>query len=330
MQRLIRELEELCAPLGGRVGVAARDLRSGAEVLLRADEPYPLASVFKIPVMVEVMRRADAGDLSLDEEIELREQDKSPGGILLHLHDGLRLTVRDLLYFMITQSDNIATDLLWRRVGLESVNRTMRVLGLQDIDCFMPDREFFLVEVGAPASWRDLTAVEIVERVRSARSEGRLAELYAAIRDETRDVDGAAFQQLYDERFGLDGSQGFDHSFLIDQALDNTGSPAAMLELLAMIAEDRCASPASCRLMEQILLRQEWRERIPAGLPVGLHVANKTGSVAGTVNDAAIVRRADGSALVIVVFARELDQTGEAHAEPVIAALAGTIWRHLG
>jgi len=330
MQTLARELKELCAPLGGRVGVAARDLRSGAEVMLHAHEPYPLASVFKIPVMVEVLRRADAGDLSLDEEIELREEDKSPGGILLHLHDGLRLTVRDLLYFMITQSDNIATDLLWRRVGLESVNRTMHALGLGDIDCYIPDREFFLIEVGAPVSWRGLTAAQVVERVRAARDEGRLAELYAALLDESRDLDGAAFQRLYDERFGLDGSKGFDHSFVIDQALDNTGSPASMLELLAMIAEDRCAAPASCRLMEQILLRQEWRERIPAGLPAGLHVANKTGSVAGTINDAAIVRRADGSALVIVVFTRGLDQAAEAHAEPVIAAVAGTIWRHLG
>jgi beta-lactamase class A len=329
MQTLVRELDELTAPLGGRVGIAARDLRNGEQVMLHADEPYPLASVFKIPVMVEVLRQVDRGAVRLDERIELHEQDKSPGGILLHLHDGLSLTVLDLLYFMITQSDNIATDLLWRRIGLDSVNSTMHELGL-DIDCSMPDREYFLLEVGACPSWRGLHAEEIVRRVRATRAAGRMAELFAAVLDEARDLDGARFQQLYDERFGLDGSDGFDHAFVIDQALDNTGSPAAMAELLSMIAGGRCATGESCRLMERIMLRQEWRQRIPMGLPAGQYVANKTGSVAGTVNDAAIVRRADGSELVLVVFARGLDQQASERADSVIADVAAAVWRRLG
>jgi beta-lactamase class A len=329
MQTLVRELEELTVPLGGRVGIAARDLRSGEQIMVHADEPYPLASVFKIPVMVEVLRQVDTGVVRLDERIELREQDKSPGGILLHLHEGLSLTVLDLLYLMITQSDNIATDLLWRRIGLDSVNRTMRELGL-DIDCYVPDREYFLLEAGACPSWSDLHAETIVQRVRAARAAGRLAELFAAVLDEARDLDGARFLQLYDERFGLDGSGGFEQTFVIDQALDNTGSPAAMAELLSMIAGGRCATGESCRLMERIMLRQEWRQRIPMGLPAGLHVANKTGSVAGTVNDAAIVRRADGSELVLVVFARGLDQRASDQAESVIAKIATAVWRRLG
>ncbi len=51
----------IAAPLGGTVGVAARNLASGAEVHIDADELFPMASCFKIPVMVEVMRQVDAG-----------------------------------------------------------------------------------------------------------------------------------------------------------------------------------------------------------------------------------------------------------------------------
>ena len=40
--------------------------------------------------------------------------------------------------------------------------------------------------------------------------------------------------------------------------------------------------------MIEIMSRQEWRDKIPAGLPPGV-VANKTGGVTGTRNDAAIV-----------------------------------------
>ena len=110
----------IAASLGGTVGVAARNLASGAEVHIAADDLFPMASCFKIPVMVEVMRRVDAGSLRLDDRVTLTEADKSPGSTLIHCHEGLRPSVRDLLYLMITLSDNTATDMLWRhgRPGL--------------------------------------------------------------------------------------------------------------------------------------------------------------------------------------------------------------------
>ena len=74
--------------LGGTVGVAARNLASGAEVHVDADELFPMASCFKIPVMVEVMRQVDAGALRLDDRLTLTEADKSPGSTLHPLSRG--------------------------------------------------------------------------------------------------------------------------------------------------------------------------------------------------------------------------------------------------
>jgi beta-lactamase class A len=76
--------------------------------------------------MVEVMRRVDAGALRLDDRLTLTEADKSPGSTRIHCQEGLRPSVRDMLYLMITLSDNTATDMLWRLVGLAAVNETMR------------------------------------------------------------------------------------------------------------------------------------------------------------------------------------------------------------
>ncbi|MBM3148283.1 MAG: serine hydrolase, partial [Actinobacteria bacterium] len=78
MERVRHEIEALCAPLGGGVGVAARDLTSGAELLLQADDVYPLASVFKVPLMVTVLRQVDDGRIDLHERVRLDEDDKSP------------------------------------------------------------------------------------------------------------------------------------------------------------------------------------------------------------------------------------------------------------
>ncbi|MBM3146940.1 MAG: serine hydrolase, partial [Actinobacteria bacterium] len=219
------------------------------------------------------------------------------------------------------------TDLLWRRAGLGAVTGEMSRLCLASIDCFMPDREFFLLEVGACPSWRDLAPQDLVRTVVDTRARGGLPALLAAVLEEGRSVDGPAFQRLSDELFGRNGEREYRRGFVIDQGLDNTGSPRDLLELLAMIAEQRCASPPSCRLMAEILTRQEWRDRIPAGLPDDLLVGNKTGSVNGTVNDAAVVWRPDGGAVVIVVFTKGLSQAASERAPGVLADIAAMLWR---
>jgi beta-lactamase class A len=135
---------------------------------------------------------------------------------------------------------------------------------------------------------------------------------------------------LYDRRWGRDGSCGYDDSFAVDQALDNQGTPRDMAALLAMIAQGACASAASCRLMVEIMSRQEWRERIPAGLPHGLLVANKTGSVSGTSDDVAIVCTPTGVPMVMVVFWKGLAYEAKTRADAAIAAIAAELYEHLG
>jgi len=330
-QTRVRErIAAVAADLGGTVGVAARNLASQASVTVGAEDLYPMASCFKIPVMVAVLRQVDAGALRLDDRLALAEADKSPGSTLIHCHAGLQPTIRDLLYLMITLSDNTATDMLWRRVGLRSVNVTMRHLGLDSIDCFMPDREYFLVEAGAGSEWRGLDGEEMVARWRGLEASGERERAFERVLEENAHLSGAAFLRLSDERWGRDGELGYEDSFAFDQALDNQGSPRDMAELLAMIAEQRCASAPSCRLMIEIMHRQEWREKIPAGLPAGVFVANKTGGVSGTSNDAAIVRTPSGAPVVMVVYCKGLSHAAQDRAPAAIAAIAAALYDHLG
>jgi beta-lactamase class A len=310
--------------------VAARNLASGAEAHIGADDLYPMASCFKIPVMVEVLRQVDAGTLRLDDRLTLTEADKSPGSTLIHCHEGLRPSVRDLLYLMITLSDNTATDMLWRLVGLGSVNETMRALGLETIDCFWPNREYYLVECGAGAEWAELSGPEIVARWREIEARGEHEEAFRRLLEENARLSGAGFQHLYERRWGRDETVGFEDAFVVDQALDNKGSPRDMAELLAMIVQGRCAAAPSCRFMIEVLAHQEWREKIPAGLPQGLLVANKTGGVSGTSNDAAIVYTPCGAPLVMVVFWKGLGFEAQRQAPGAIAEIAGVLYKHLG
>jgi beta-lactamase class A len=113
---------------GGTVGVSLA-ASTGERFAHRGDRRFRAASTVKIPVMVEFLRQVERGEQSLTQPYTLRDEDRTPGsGVLLHLHAGTELTIEDLLYLMISISDNTATNLLIERVGMDNVNRTMRDL----------------------------------------------------------------------------------------------------------------------------------------------------------------------------------------------------------
>lgn len=132
-----REVERLAAAAeaasaGGAVGVAV--ITAGGEPFgFRAERRFVAASTVKIPIMVEIYRQIDRGERSLSDPYVLHHEAKAPGsGILLHLHDGITLTLNDLIYLMISTSDNTATNVLIEMAGMAQVNATMRELGMTD------------------------------------------------------------------------------------------------------------------------------------------------------------------------------------------------------
>jgi beta-lactamase class A len=130
-----RALDAIVTQAGGEIALAAMNLTTGEEVARNAERSMPTASVFKLPLLVEVFRQAVTGSLDLDERVTLRAEDVVMGsGILRDFGPGLQPTLRDLAMMMIIVSDNSATNLLLDRVGgPQRVNATMRDLRLSSI-----------------------------------------------------------------------------------------------------------------------------------------------------------------------------------------------------
>lgn len=117
---------------GARVGLCAL-LPDGTRIGHRENEVFKSASTIKIAIMIELFRKIDRGELTLDDTYVLKMDDKVPGsGVLQELHAGIELTLRDVLYLMISISDNPATNILIDHVGMDAVNATMRELGLKE------------------------------------------------------------------------------------------------------------------------------------------------------------------------------------------------------
>jgi len=132
LDRLQSRVAELAISFPGTIGVYARNIETGAEVTYKSDDRFPMASVYKIPIMVRVFREVDAGHLHLTDRIELTEADKRLGsGLFMYMTPGLKPTLHDLLTMMITVSDNTATDKLLGIVGAQNVNAMLSTLGIK-------------------------------------------------------------------------------------------------------------------------------------------------------------------------------------------------------
>ncbi len=117
---------------GGTIGVAIV-APSGDRFSYNGERKFGAASTVKIPLMIEIFRQIDRGERSLDDEYVLKAEDIAIGsGVMLHLHHGMTFTLNDLIYLMISISDNTATNILIDMAGMDAVNATMRSLGMND------------------------------------------------------------------------------------------------------------------------------------------------------------------------------------------------------
>jgi beta-lactamase class A len=124
-------LDSVAGSLGhGRVGAVVVDLQSGATASFDGGRAFPAASLFKLPILVEVLAEEDAGQLDPDSQLQIRPEDWTDGSGVLQARVGDRLTVRELTRLMIQESDNIAALVLLDVVGVPAVNAMNERLGL--------------------------------------------------------------------------------------------------------------------------------------------------------------------------------------------------------
>jgi beta-lactamase class A len=268
-------LEAVFARAGVDSYLHARDLDSGREVRHRADEPVVLASVVKLPVLVELFRRFDAGELAPSDRVQVSPADRSPGPTGLSvMKDDVELSWQDLAQLMIAVSDNAATDVIIDRLGKDRVNATIRELGLERTtlrttcgelyDEVLADLGITLEELSSPALRLD------VDRLRACRQ--------------------------------LTPEQG------------NPSTAEEVTRLLALVWQDQAASPASCAAMRRILYTQVWPHRISSGFEDGVRIGAKTGTLFTIRNEAGVVELPDGRRCAVAVFTVAHDARRRHHA----------------
>lgn len=106
--------------------------------------------------------------------------------------------------------------------------------------------------------------------------------------------------------------------------LDNLVTAADLARVLGAVAAGRLAAPDTCTEVERVLTAQEHRDQVPAGLPAGTYVANKTGWVEGVAHDVALVRPPGHPAYVLTLCTTA--EAGEETLYALNASLSAAAW----
>jgi beta-lactamase class A len=299
LNRLRGELERLSAIARGKVGVGIIHLETGRELFLNGNEPFPMASTYKVPIAVQLLTKVDRGTVRLDSMITLTPNDLHPGsGTLTSLFDdpGVSLSLRNVLELMLLISDNSATDLALKAAGGgKEVNARLAALNVTGISVDRPTILLIADAIGI----KDL----------GPEKDWSLETFRQKSRGITPEQSKQAALDFYKDR-------------------RDTSTPEGMARLLQKIWKRDGLSEASAALLLDIMLRcQTGEARIKGLLPPRTEVMHKTGTLGiGVANDVGIIRLPDGAGHVVVtVFVKE-SQADTPTQERTIAQVSRAIY----
>lgn len=284
----------------GRLGVGLIDLKDRKSWSYRGAEPFPLQSVFKLPLAIGVLQAVEAGKLKLDQPITVTRNDLSLyHSPLAKAFKGERndYPLRELLARSTGESDNTAADLLLRLVGgPQALTAVLKDGGVTGISVDRYERVFQPEILGLPGyGWSEaIDTARFYKAIQAIPAAERKKRLAATLTDR-RDA----------------------------------ASPDASIAFLEGLAKGTwLRDPSHAALLDKIMLEaRTGPNRIKAGLPAGARFAHKTGlgpSADGlnhATNDIGIVTLPDGRRFAIAVYLAGA-QVGEKEREAAHAAVA--------
>src|SRR5688500_11981626 len=123
------------------LGISFYDAETTIQWSYNADNYFHAASTMKLAVLLGVFRQIERGEITLESPVHVRNRFTSivnQEAFMLDLgrdadpdvygHLGKTLTIRELAYWMITKSSNLATNLLVDIVGIPTIQQALDAL----------------------------------------------------------------------------------------------------------------------------------------------------------------------------------------------------------
>ncbi|MBX3102455.1 MAG: serine hydrolase [Bacteroidetes bacterium] len=301
LEAVDNQLRYLEARTGSTLGVYAWHIESGNRYAWRPQESFAQASVYKLAIATHVLQRVQTKQLALDSLVTVTTVDYCPGsGILQYsLGSGTALVrIERLLYLMLAESDNTATDVLLRLSGGPyNVQESIYSWGIAGLRV---DRTVAGMFAGCTARPLPLAHERSIAGMNNRY-------LYGFTPAEM----GQAAQRMQTD------------------SLD-TATPQALARLLHLLHTGKLLDdPHKARLYEWLARCNTGYARIPLAMPRGAVIHHKTGTFFGTCNDVAIVRLPDNRGHLLLVILMKGPAHNKAILERTLAEAAAAVYAHL-
>lgn len=134
---LRQKIEHIIKDKSASIGIAVEGYDGEDTLSFNGDKRLPMQSVFKFHLGLAVLNKVDAGELSLNQKINITKEnlgtdlyspirDKYPNGV--------NMRVSEILRYTIAESDNIGCDILLKDMGGPQIlEEYLRDKGIQDI-----------------------------------------------------------------------------------------------------------------------------------------------------------------------------------------------------
>ena len=278
--------------LGVRGHLLARHIATGEQLGFDVDTPIPLASVVKVPIALAVLERITAGELKAGQQVTVSTEGKSfgPTGIAAYRYP-TTVAIGDLVYQMLSVSDNAAADTLIDLLGIDGIQRSLRAWGCSGIKFRHRMHRMYECAVG---------------------------------------VAGTDFGLALDLAIQSDES-GHHVIETLDPERANVGTAAALVELLERSWLDQISLPEATAELRRLMALQVFTNRLSSDLRTDtVQVSGKTGTFLNLRHEIGVVTAESGDRVAIAALTRSTRRARVTHdIDLAIGAAARTAFEAL-
>lgn len=158
-QNLRAQMEKISTDAQGRVGAAVMLLETKESISFGGDQKFPMQSVYKFPIGMAVLNQVDKGTLKLEQKVRIEESELVPAKLHSPIRDKyprgqVEMSVRELLRYMVAESDGTASDVLLHLAGgAERVNAYLHDLGVTEVFVATTEKEMAASEDVQYRNW---------------------------------------------------------------------------------------------------------------------------------------------------------------------------------
>ncbi len=128
LQTLVREQDNL------NISLYLEFINTGANITINPDNQVWPASLAKLPLAIVIMKKVENGDLSLKDKLEIKDsyRDDRSGSLASKTND-TKLSVDQLLHYLLVESDNTAQKTFLANITLADIQDLVDSLGLESL-----------------------------------------------------------------------------------------------------------------------------------------------------------------------------------------------------